>query len=244
VDEPEAVCLKFSVRDTGSGISKDKQGLIFQSFCQADGSISRKHGGTGLGLTISSRLVEMMGGGIWVESKVDAGSSFHFTVWMGKAEAARQIARATGPGRASARALRLEEEARRGLPRLSILVAEDNFSNLKLVTRILENWGQHATIAVDGREVLRLFEEQVFDMILLDIQMPEIDGIEVTTRIRENDRKRSRHTPIFALTAHAGSDIHKQCLAAGMDQVLAKPIQPRKLFEALKSIAVSEQEKN
>jgi signal transduction histidine kinase/ligand-binding sensor domain-containing protein/CheY-like chemotaxis protein len=242
VDQPEAVCLRFSVQDTGLGIPEDKQSLIFQSFCQADGSISRKHGGTGLGLTISSRLVEMMGGGIWVESKVDVGSTFHFTVWLGKVEAAKETARVTGP--ASASAQRLQEEAHRELPRLSILVAEDNFSNLKLVTRILENWGQHVTIAVDGREALRLFEEQTFDVILLDIQMPEMDGIEVATRIRENDRKRSTRTPIFALTAHAGSDIHEQCLAAGMDQVLTKPIQPRKVFEALKSIAVSEQERS
>jgi signal transduction histidine kinase/ligand-binding sensor domain-containing protein/CheY-like chemotaxis protein len=241
-EEPGTMCLKFSVQDTGPGIPEDKQTLIFQSFCQADGSISRKHGGTGLGLTISSRLVEMMGGGIWVESKVGAGSTFRFTVWLGKLESAQPITPATGS--ASAHALRLDEEARRELAPFNILVAEDNFSNLKLITRILENWGQRVTIAVDGREALRVFEERAFDVILLDIQMPEMDGIEVATKIRESNRTRNTRTPIFALTAHAGNDIRDQCLAAGMDRVLTKPIQPRKLFEALKSVTVSQQERN
>ena len=239
VDEPEVICLKFSVQDTGPGIPEDKQGLIFQSFCQADGSISRKHGGTGLGLTISSRLVEMMRGGIWVESKVGEGSTFHFTVWLGKVGAPQPAAAATHP--AHNHVAGLDAAARHELPELNILVAEDNFSNLKLVTRILQNWGQRVTIAVEGRETLRLFEEQAFDLILLDIQMPEMNGIEVTTIIRESDRKRNRHTPIFALTAHAGNDIREQCLAAGMDQFLTKPIEPRKLFEALKSVACSQQ---
>jgi signal transduction histidine kinase/CheY-like chemotaxis protein/streptogramin lyase len=242
VDEPEAICLKFSVQDTGPGIPEDKQGLIFQSFCQADGSISRKHGGTGLGLTISSRLVEMMGGGIWVESKVGEGSTFHVTVWLGKVSAAQQTAPTTC--RASSLQHRLDEEARRELPELNILVAEDNFSNLKLITRILQNWGQRVTIAVEGREALRLFKDQAFDLILLDIQMPGMDGIEVATMMRESDKKRSTRTPIFALTAHAGNDIREQCLAAGMDQFLTKPLQPRKLLEALKSIAVSQQQRS
>jgi signal transduction histidine kinase/ligand-binding sensor domain-containing protein/CheY-like chemotaxis protein len=239
-DESDAVCVKFSIQDTGPGIPRDKQSLIFQSFGQADGSISRKHGGTGLGLTISSRLVELMGGGIWVESELGAGSTFCFTVWLGKASDAQQK-----PARRPElmREPGLDAEARSQLPPFNILVAEDNFSNLKLVTRILENWGQRVTIAVDGRETLRLSSEQNFDLILLDIQMPEMGGIEVATAIREADRRNHRPTLIFALTAHAGAEIREQCLAAGMDQFLTKPIQPRKLFEALKTVAISQQER-
>jgi len=172
---------------------------------------------------------------------VGEGSTSNSRSGWGKVPAAQQAAHAT---RLVAAQHRLEEEARRELPTLNILVAVDNFSNLKLITSILQNWGQRVTIAVKGREALRLFEEKAFDLILLDIQMPEMDGIEVATRMRESDRKRNIRTPTVSLTAHAGNDIREQCLAAGMDQVLTKPLQPRKLFEALKSVAVFQQRRS
>jgi signal transduction histidine kinase/streptogramin lyase/ActR/RegA family two-component response regulator len=238
-DERDKLCLRFSVQDSGPGIPEDKQSLIFQPFCQADGTISRKHGGTGLGLTISTRLVEMMGGSITVESKLGRGSTFHFTVWLEKMIQHQEPL--TAERGASAHEPGLDAEARGDLASLNILVAEDNFSNLKLVTRILESWGQRVTIAVDGRETLRLFHEQNFDLVVLDIQMPEMDGLEVAAAIRESDGRSRRHTAILALTAHAGPEMREQCFAAGMDHFLTKPIQPRKLFEALKTVGVSRQ---
>jgi CheY-like chemotaxis protein len=182
--------------------------------------------------------VEMMHGSIEVESKPGEGSTFHFTVRLGKMIKEQDPQPAESGD--SVREPRLDVEARRELTSLNILVAEDNFSNLKLVTRILESWGQRITIAVDGRETLRLFEEQNFDLIVLDIQMPEMDGLEVAAAIRQSDKKKHRDTPILALTAHAGPEMREQCFAAGMDYFLTKPIQPRKLFDALKTVGVSQ----
>jgi signal transduction histidine kinase/ligand-binding sensor domain-containing protein/CheY-like chemotaxis protein len=241
-EKADNVCLRFSVQDSGPGIPEDKQSLIFQSFCQADGTISRKHGGTGLGLTISSRLVEMMGGSIEVESKLGEGSTFHFTVRLEKIVKDRELLPTERDE--SVHEPGLDAEARRELASLRILVAEDNFSNLKVVTRILESWGQRVTIAVDGRETLKLFDQQTFDLIVLDIQMPELDGLEVAAAIRDSDNKKHRHTPILALTAHAGTEMREQCLDAGMDHFLTKPIQPRKLFEALKTVGVSQRQRS
>jgi signal transduction histidine kinase/ligand-binding sensor domain-containing protein/CheY-like chemotaxis protein len=233
----DEVSIQFSVRDTGPGIPEDKQRLIFESFCQADGSTSRKYGGTGLGLTISSRLVELMGGRVWVESKVGEGSTFHFTARFGKIAQAQPLPSAKRPD--AMHEPGLDAEARSQLGSLSILVAEDNFSNLKLVTRLLESWGQRVTIAVDGREALRLTEQQNFDVILLDIQMPEMDGLEVAAAIRETEKKTAKHSAIVALTAHAVAEYSEQCRAIGMDDFLTKPIQPRKLLEALKTVAAA-----
>jgi len=235
----DAVSIRFSVRDTGPGIPEDKHALIFQSFCQADGSTSRKHGGTGLGLTISSRLVEMMGGRLWVESKVGEGSTFLFTVRLQRVGEGQSVAPSKRPEPVHEPGL--DSEARQRLASLSILVAEDNFSNLKLVSRLLESWGQRVTIAVDGSEALGLFDQQSFDAILLDVQMPEMDGLEAARAIRKREQVTGRHTPIFALTAHAGTGFRDQCLAAGMDDFLTKPIQPRKLLDALKTVTVPQQ---
>jgi len=240
-EEPDAMMVRLSVCDTGPGVPENKQGLIFESFCQADGSTSRKHGGTGLGLTISSRLVEMMGGRIWVESQVGVGSTFHFTVRLGRVGAGQLTAPLKR--QESLHAPGLEVEAKSQLGSLNILVAEDNFSNLKLVTRLLENWGQRVTIAVDGREALQLLDQQSFDVILLDIQMPEVDGLEVAAAVRQKEKSTGKHITILALTAHAGPDFHQQCLDAGMDDFLTKPLQPRKLLEVLKAVAASQRQR-
>ena len=241
-EESERVTIKFSVCDTGPGIPEHQQRLIFESFCQADGSISRKHGGTGLGLTISARLVDMMGGRIWVQSKLGEGSEFHFTAQFRRVRDGQSAAPAKrdeflhDPG--------VEREARSQLGSLSILVAEDNFSNLKLVTRMLESWGQRVTIAVDGREALGLFDQQSFDVILLDLQMPEMDGLETAACIRQRELKSGKRTPIIALTAHAGPNFRDECMAAGMDEFLTKPLHPRKLFNALKAATISQQKQS
>jgi len=229
--DQDTMCLRFAVRDTGPGIPKDKQELIFNPFSQADGSTTRKYGGTGLGLTISSRLVEMMGGRIWVESEVGHGATFCFTARLGKVCSIPASSSQSKPDMAITP--ELEDEARMRLGSLKILIAEDNLTNLKLISRMLERWGHTLTLATDGSEALDLFDKHTFDVVLLDLQMPLVDGFEVATAIRERDKRTGRHTPIVAITAHALARAREKCLATGMDNFLTKPIEPRKLLDAL-----------
>ncbi len=236
--DDKTVTLRFAVHDTGPGIPADKQELIFKSFCQADGTTTRRHGGTGLGLTISAHLVELMGGKIWVESEVGSGSTFYFTARFGKVTS---VAPQLPPARPAVMSPSgLEVDAKSQLGSLRILIAEDNFSSLKLLTRLLERWGQQVTLAVNGREALSLFEKDIFDLVLLDIQMPEMDGFEVTAAVREMEAKSGRHTPIIALTAHALAGQREQCLTRGMDGFVTKPIEPRKLLEAMISVSAAQ----
>jgi PAS domain S-box-containing protein len=348
--------LHFTVRDTGIGIAPEKQALIFQAFQQADGSTTRKYGGTGLGLTISSRLVEMMGGRIWVESEVGLGSAFHFTArlqpaaksgelerlpsiniegmrvlvvddnatnrrvleemlskWGMKPEMAdggaaglEALKRAvenhepfplvltdahmpeidgfllaekiqTSPALAGITILMLSSGGQSGeITRcrqvgvstyltkpirhselrqaicaalghavsaskarppasahtelfvdgtvLRILLAEDNPVNQKVALRMLQKRGHHVSLAGNGRQCVEALEHQDFDVVLMDVQMPEMDGLEATATIRERERKSGRHVPIIAMTAHAMIGDEQRCLAAGMDGYVSKPI--------------------
>jgi two-component system, sensor histidine kinase and response regulator len=351
-----AICnLQFSVKDTGIGIPKEKHALIFQSFSQADTSTTRKYGGTGLGLTISVRLVEMMGGRVWIESETGRGSTFHFTATFARprgpaadapepppvklhgltvlvvddnatnrrileevlrqwqmrvtavdgarpalaaleragacgepfalvlidghmpgmdgftlAERIQQAPQTAGttlvmltsggqPGdvarcrelgigsylmkpikqsdllRAISSALRLtaQVESRTGQdptpPRINrrslhVLLAEDNLVNQRLGVRLLEKAGHSFVIAGNGREALTALERQAFDLVLMDVEMPEMGGFEATALIRERERINGRHVPIIAMTAHALKGDRERCLAAGMDGYIAKPI--------------------
>ena len=360
--------LHFTVSDTGIGIPADKRELIFAPFSQADSSTTRKFGGTGLGLTISTRLVAVMGGKMWVESEEDRGSQFHFTVRLGapdttetqtatiaalgilrgvrvlvvddnrtnrrilegmlerwkmrttsvedgdkaleRLSAARdanepfgliltdmhmpkmdgftlidkirhkpELATATimmltsaGHRGDAARCLELgvaayllkpirQSELRDAITRvlgarggqcaiplltrfsltdpadssahLRVLLAEDNAVNQRLAMRLLEKRGHRVTVAGNGREALEALEKEKFDLVFMDVQMPEMDGLEATAVIRENEKSSGRHQPIIARTAHAMKGDREKCLAAGMDGYLTKPIRPPELEEIL-----------
>jgi two-component system sensor histidine kinase/response regulator len=361
----EDILLHFTVADTGIGIPAEKQAAIFGAFQQADGSMTRKYGGTGLGLTISSRLVELMGGRIWVESEPDHGSRFHFTIRLGlqkvsartivpsdpvalrdmrvlvvddnatnrhilkrmlehwhmqpteaasgaKAIAALQeagrlrrmfalilldaqipemdgfavaetikrnpdwntatvmmlssagqsgdavrcrklgiaayltkpvgqtellnaILATLGPRRTNqaAAALVTRHSLREGRHNFHILLAEDNVVNQTLAVRLLEKNGHTVTLARNGREALEALEKQSYDLILMDVQMPEMNGWEATQAIREKEKTTGAHIPIVAMTAHAMKGDEEKCLAAGMDAYLTKPIRTQELFATI-----------
>jgi signal transduction histidine kinase/CheY-like chemotaxis protein len=369
----ECALLHFIVRDTGIGIPAEKQTIIFEAFAQADGSTARRFGGTGLGLTISSSLVQLMQGRIWVESEAGSGSAFHFTVpvtvgsgstletdpevdlggvkvlivddnpsnrrmlelllgkWRmrpelaaggagaveilnhaggpgtsfdlllvdanmpemngfqlvenirqktelagipvvmmtsaqqtGDAERCRQLGISTyltkPVGQAELRAsltmavislpsprvepephLPLETEGPKALA-LSVLLAEDNTVNQSLVVRLLEKQGHRVTVAANGKEALAALEKQSFDLALMDVQMPEMDGFEATAIIRQREKATGTHLPIIALTAHAMKSDEERCLASGMDTYVSKPFRAGALIQAIQSLAASRQD--
>ncbi len=364
----EETWLHFICADTGIGISTEKQRVIFEAFAQADGSTTRKYGGTGLGLTISWQLVEMMGGRIWVESEAGKGSTFHFTArfgvpkgpperlvpeepanlrgmgvlvvddnatnrrileemlihwqmkpaladggWtalaalkralegkkafrlvlldaqmpemdgftlaerikenpelagatimmltsigrLGDAARCRELGIAAylvkpirqsdlldailmalgKPVREAERpSLVTRHSLREARQKWHILLAEDNAVNQELVTRLLEKRGHTVVVARNGKEAVKVVEEQAFDLVLMDVQMPELDGFEATAAIREKERGTGRRLPIVALTAHAMKGDRERCLGAGMDGYISKPIQVKELFETVEGL--------
>jgi signal transduction histidine kinase/DNA-binding NarL/FixJ family response regulator/HPt (histidine-containing phosphotransfer) domain-containing protein len=232
--EQEIVC-HFEVADTGIGISSEKQKLIFEPFQQADSSTTRKYGGTGLGLTISARLVEMMGGRMWVESEVGRGSVFHFTVRLGLRKHTTTTATwSSDPGQVGLAANPMFRKSQR---RLKILLAEDNRINQTLAVSILGDWGHDVVVANDGSEALDLLEKGQFDLVLMDVEMPRMDGVEATRRVRDREKASGGYIPIVAMTAYAMMGDREKYLAAGMDDYVAKPIQSGKLFEVIEGIA-------
>ena len=222
-------CLEFAVRDTGIGIPPAGVERLFQPFAQADASMARRFGGTGLGLSICKSLVELMGGRIWVETEVGKGSTFYFTVHLPMAKELSPDFKAPVAVPAVACA------------QLRILLVEDNPANQKLATYILQGRGHIVEIAGDGQEAICLTEENHYDVILMDVQMPGMNGLEATAAIRKREHAGGegggRRVPIIAMTAHAMKGDREQCLAAGMDAYLSKPIDGHEMIALAETLA-------
>jgi signal transduction histidine kinase/ActR/RegA family two-component response regulator len=218
----------FAVTDTGIGIPRDKQEMIFQPFTQADSTVTRQHSGMGLGLSIARRLVEKFGGRLWVESEPGKGSVFQFTIIFEVAPlAAPVIEEATLEDSGSP----VVSEAA-----LSILLAEDNLVNKTVIARILEKRGWAVEAVENGQAAVDRSAENHFDLILMDVQMPVLDGYNATVAIRARERATGRHVPIVGLTAYAMQGDRERCLLAGMDAYLAKPMKASDLYEAIEKI--------
>jgi len=219
------VPLLFAVHDTGIGVPPEKQKSIFEAFAQADGSTSRRFGGTGLGLSISARLVEKMGGRIELSSALEGGSCFQFQIFVPLA----------APLPAEKAGVEKTEQASTIGRRLDILLAEDNPINERLAVRLLEKHGHSVVTAKNGREAVERAKIHEFDVILMDVSMPEIDGLEATALIRANCTGK-RRVPIVAMTAHALIGDREVCLRAGMDGYVTKPIQAVDVLRAIEEV--------
>lgn len=219
----DQVLIRLTVGDTGIGMTPEAMEAIFAPFTQADSSTTRKYGGSGLGLAICRRLAELMGGRIWVESRLGVGSTFFVELPFRVSEQAA-VPRAIPPKPAAA------------LRPLSILLAEDNQVNAKFITKVLERQGHQLTLAEDGQQALELLAGQSFDCILMDVQMPVMGGDRATQLIRERELQQGGHIPIIALTAHAMDDERQRLLAQGFDAHVAKPVDIAQLCAELQRL--------
>jgi CheY-like chemotaxis protein len=217
--------LRFAVRDTGIGLTKEQIGKLFQSFSQADSSTTRKYGGTGLGLAISKRLVELMNGKIWIESEPGVGSKFIFEVEF-------------GIGTADLASIAMSDKefsttATTVLRNCEVLLAEDNEFNQQVASEILAEKFIKVTIANNGKEAVAKAKTTQFAVILMDVNMPELDGISATKLIRDDASSKNQHTPILAMTASVMATDIASCLESGMNDYVAKPIDVQDLFKKL-----------
>jgi CheY-like chemotaxis protein len=225
-----SVLVSCSISDTGIGIDNTSLETIFESFSQADASSTRVYGGSGLGLAISRQLVELLGGGMFVESVPGGGSTFRFTVRLDKASG--RYARAEEPIAALKVSMKVDK-----LAGAHVLLCEDNEINQEVTRLHLKHLGCHTDVVADGQAGLEHFENGGYDMILMDCQMPRMDGFEATQRIRkiESQRGNSARIPIIAITAFAMEGDRGRCINAGMDYYLSKPFTIEQLAQTLNS---------
>ena len=217
----DAVTLEFAVADTGIGIPQDKQRVIFEEFVQADASTTRQYGGTGLGLAIASRLAGVLGGSIGLESEPNRGSTFHFTARFGL-------------GAAGGVETRRDREPIVGLRPLRVLLVEDSVANQRVATGMLERVKHTVRVVTDGAAAVEACAAERFDVVLMDLQMPRMDGYEATRAIRRREQEQGApRTPIVALTARASMGNEALCLSAGFDGYLPKPYRSRELLDAI-----------
>ena len=227
----DRVTLEFSVADTGIGIAADKQSMIFERFAQADDFTTRRYGGTGLGLPIAAQLVQLMDGRLAVESKPGEGSRFTFTAQfqLGSPE----VGDGSPPVRPSV--------LRSACPR-RVLLVEDDPVNQEVAMRLLEGWGHAVTVAESGPAALAALADHPFDLVLMDVQMPYMDGLLTTKEIRRREQVSGLHTPIIALTAHGTTADRERCLVAGMDDFISKPLDAQALCQTIERVVPSSPE--
>ena len=218
-----ALILRIEVADTGIGIKPDRAEAIFEGFTQADNSMHRRYGGSGLGLTISKRITDLMGGTIGVQSQIGTGSTFWVELPLSK------ITKANAKPEALNQLVSLDG--------LKVLLAEDNLVNVEVAKMQIEKLGCTVDVAYDGREALNLYKDGDYDLVLMDVQLPDMDGLEATRAIRGVEQETQRHTPIIALTATAFAEDKKACEDAGMDGFLSKPFKRNELESVLKEWA-------
>jgi signal transduction histidine kinase/ActR/RegA family two-component response regulator len=218
-----AVCILFEIHDDGIGISEAQRKKLFKPFSQADSSTTRKYGGSGLGLVISRNLVELMGGEIGVDSEPGKGSRFHFSVWLGVS--GHDVDERPGLSSQEVMSVKGAIEHLKGA---RLLVVEDNDINQELVIDLLQSAGMRTEVAGNGQEALERLDSTDFDAVLMDCQMPVMDGYEATRRIREQPR--FRHLPVIAMTANAMQRDREQAIEVGMNDHIAKPIDPDLMF--------------
>lgn len=246
-DRKPGICnLKFAVCDTGIGISEEDQTRLFAPFTQGDTSTTQRYGGSGLGLAISSRLVGMMGGHIWLASRLGHGTTFYFTAALSCPTASSNCQEnglqaeervAAGPEGMAAPASKDYVPSDKPERALRILLAEDDRSNQKVATHFLSKRGHSIAIAQDGCQAVEMVQGQDFDLVLMDVQMPEMDGFDATAAIRALSDPRKAELPIIAMTAYALRGDNERCLSAGMDAYLSKPINSRELIALVEKMA-------
>jgi PAS domain S-box-containing protein len=238
-ETPAEVRLRFAVRDTGIGIPADKLDRLFKKFSQGDTSTTRSYGGIGLGLATSRQLAELMGGDIDVQSTVGEGSEFRFTVCLAKPLPQQELQKSmtadssgnTPPVPKGKTTPRLD--LRPDIRPTRILLAEDNRTNQQVALGILRKLGLHADAVANGAEAVNALETTSYDLVLMDVQMPVMDGLEATQRIRKAENPRKKAIPIIAMTAHTMQGDREKCLASGMNDFVTKPVSPQALAESL-----------
>jgi hypothetical protein len=211
----EAIVLYWTVKDTGIGITAEQQSRLFGAYAQAEASTARRYGGTGLGLMICCQLVELMGGAIMVESKPGEGSTFSYTTSLLPA-IQRETTAHVGKASTTSIADRIEP--------LRILVVDDNEINQVVACKFLQKLGCQVEVARNGREAVDSIAHTFYDAVLMDCEMPEMDGYEATQEIRRREQSTTRHLPVIALTGHASPEDAEKCRQAGMDDVVTKPM--------------------